>query len=92
MLKAKTNACECAMSDKPSEKQDIPFQTPNPTELKQAAKEDPLQTEYLGSQEATVADVPSQGQNVDQPDPPLTDADPEASEDQQIIHTNLSGH
>jgi hypothetical protein len=30
------------MSDKPSEKQDIPFQTPNPTELKQAAKDDPL--------------------------------------------------
>jgi len=69
-----------------------PLQTPNPTELKQAAKDDPLQTEYLGSKEAAVADVSPQGQDVDQPDPLVSDADHETLGDQQIIHANLSGH
>lgn len=79
------------MSNKPSEKQDIPFQTPNPTELKQAAKDDPSQAEYLGNKEATVANVPPQ-QNVDQPNPAMSDVDSELGEDHQTIHTNISGH
>lgn len=79
------------MSDKVSEKQDIPFQTPNPTELKQAAKEDPLQQEYLGTHEANVADVPPQGQNVDQPDPALFNED-ETPGEHQTVRANLSGH
>ncbi|GAQ00036.1 hypothetical protein [Leptolyngbya sp. NIES-2104] len=79
------------MSDSVSNKKDIPFQTPNPTELKQAAKKDPLQQEYLSSNEATVADVPPQGQNVDQPDP-LDDENSEARQANQVIRTNISGH
>lgn len=80
------------MSDNVSQKQDIPFQTPNPTELKQAAKDDPLQQEYLGSNEATVADVPAQGQNVDQPDPLADDANAEQRQENQTIRANISGH
>ncbi|MBD1843501.1 hypothetical protein H6F89_08850 [Cyanobacteria bacterium FACHB-63] len=80
------------MSDSVSKKQDIPFQTPNPTELKQAAKEDLLQQEYLGSNEATVADVPPQRQNVDQPDPFLNDENSEARQENQVIRANVSGH
>ncbi|MCY7272486.1 MAG: hypothetical protein LH702_01740 [Phormidesmis sp. CAN_BIN44] len=80
------------MTDKPSEKQDVPFQAPNPDELKQAEKDDPLQTEYLGSKEATVADVLPQGRNMDQPDPTVSDADPETLEDQQIIHAKKPVH
>ncbi|MBD1842156.1 hypothetical protein H6F89_01770 [Cyanobacteria bacterium FACHB-63] len=80
------------MSDNVSQKQDIPFQTPNPTELKQAAKEDPLQHEYLSSNEATVADVPAQGQNVDQPDPFADDASAEQRQENQTIRANISGH
>lgn len=80
------------MSDKVSNKQDIPFQTPNPTELKQAAKKDPTQEEYLSSQEATVANVPPQGENVDQPNPTTSDSDSERLKENQTIRTNISGH
>lgn len=74
------------MSDNSSNK-DIPFQTPNPDELKQAAKDDPLQQEYLGSQEATIADVSSQ-----KLDPLADDEDAEARQENQVIRSNISGH
>ncbi|MBD2081151.1 hypothetical protein [Leptolyngbya sp. FACHB-17] len=80
------------MSEKVSEKEDIPFQTPNPSALKQAAKEDPLQEEYLGSNEATVADVLPQGQNVDQPDPFADSTTSKTPEENQTIRANISGH
>lgn len=80
------------MSEKVSEKQDIPFQTPNPTELKQAAKDDPLEEEYLGSQEANVADVPPQGQNVDQPNPSMNGEESKNLGENQTIRANISGH
>ncbi|MBW4525046.1 MAG: hypothetical protein KME18_07595 [Phormidium tanganyikae FI6-MK23] len=79
------------MNEKVSEKQDIPFQTPNPTELKNAAKEDPLQEEYLGASGANVADVPPQGENVDQPNPFVDSTESEPREN-QVIRANLGGH
>ncbi len=80
------------MSDKVSQKKDIPFQTPNPTELKQDAKDDLLQQEYLSPNEATVADVPAQGQNVDQSDPFTDDENSEQCQENQTIRANISGH
>lgn len=80
------------MSDKVFEKQEISFQTPNPIELKQAAKDNSSQEEYLGSNEATVANIPPQDQNVDQPNPPRSDLDSEVLHESQTIRVNLSGH
>ncbi|MER3477441.1 MAG: hypothetical protein C4287_14285 [Leptolyngbya sp. ERB_1_2] len=74
------------------EKQDTPFQTPSPTELKQAAKDNALQKEYLSSQEATVADVPPQGEDVDQPNSSMDNKDSERLGENQTIRANVSGH
>jgi hypothetical protein len=79
------------MTTSSSDNQKPLFHTPDPAELKQAAKVDPIQ-ERPGAEEASVANVPPQGELVDQPDPDMDDVDQPALGDRQIIRANISGH
>ncbi|MGG6267365.1 hypothetical protein ACQ4M3_28625 [Leptolyngbya sp. AN03gr2] len=78
------------MSDNAPKKKETPFQTPNPTELKQAAKADPMQQDYLSSNEANVAELPNQ--NNEQSAPFMDNQNSEVRQENQTIRANISGH
>jgi hypothetical protein len=72
------------MSTETNPSGDTLFNTPNPTELKKAAKEDPIH-ERESTHEADVVDQHPNDQKLGQ------ERDPDVG-DEQIIKANISGH
>jgi hypothetical protein len=71
----------------PTPKENV-FQTPNPTELKQAAKEDPIQAPEPEGKQGSFTQPGEGGTDAEE----LVQETPEEGQQSPIVTANLSGH
>lgn len=79
-----------AMTSEHSQKDKPVFRTPNPTELKAAAAEDPIVDKYPQA-DGDVSDAHTEVKKVDDADF-IDDRPDDGSATDQIVKANISGH